>query len=330
MMPGFDPPAHERGAALLSVLILVGILGALAVVVVDRLRLATTLASNIAGIEAARSLSAIAETLVAVRAGDLLAENPGRTTLAGGWHGTATMLPLPVGSAEVRVRDGGNCFNLNSLVEGNAAGYVSRPAAIDQLARLLMVLEVPDGQSRRVAAASADWIDSDGTANPDGAEDSVYARNTPAYRTGNTLMVEPSEWRAVAGVTPALYARVRPWLCALPFAGLSPLNVNTLSAEQAPLLAMLFPGSLGLAIARQVIAARPQAGWGSPAEFWNAPMLRDVRPSALAMQQPQVRTSWFAVDMHIVVGDGDLRETALFDARQPRVRLASRRWTTDE
>jgi general secretion pathway protein K len=330
MTPAFEPQAHERGAALLSVLILVGILGALAVVVFDRLRLATTLASNTAGIEAARGISAIAESLVAVRAEDLIAASPGRTTLAGGWHDRATTLPLPMGSAEIRIRDGGNCFNLNSLVEGNTVDRASRPAAIDQFARLLMVLDVPDNQARRVAAATADWIDSDGNANPDGAEDSVYARNTPAYRTGNTMMAEASEWRAVAGVTPELYARVRPWLCALPVAAFSPLNVNTLTTDQAPLLAMLFPGSLSLASARRVIASRPAAGWGAASEFWNTPMLRDITPSAAAIQQPQVRTSWFVVDMHVVAGDGDLRETALFDARQSPLRLVSRRWTNDE
>jgi general secretion pathway protein K len=324
------PKPHERGAALLTVLILVGILGALAVVVFDRLRLATMLASNTAGIEEARSFSAIAELLVSMRINDLVSASPARTTLAGGWQGQTTNLPLPSGNAEIRVRDGGNCFNLNSLVEGNAAARQSRPLAIDQFARLMMLADVPASQARQIAAATADWIDSDGEANPAGAEDSIYARNSPAYRTGNTLMVEPSEWRAVAGVTPALYARMRPLLCTLPESELSTLNVNTLVAAQAPLLAMLFQGTLTPATARRVIEARPLAGWSSAAAFWNTPILRDIQPPGEAERQIRVRSSWFAVDMHIVAGDGDLREVALFDARQSPVRLVSRRWTTDE
>jgi general secretion pathway protein K len=324
------PKPHERGAALLTVLILVGILGALAVVVFDRLRLATMLATNTAGIEEARSFSAITEILVAIRINDLVSVNPARTTLAGGWQGRTTNLPLPTGNAEIRVRDGGNCFNLNSLVEGNAAARQSRPLAIDQLAQLMMVTDVPASEARRIAAATADWIDSDGEANPAGAEDSVYARSSPAYRTGNTLMAEPSEWRAVAGVTPTLYARMRPWLCALPEAELSTLNVNTLTSEQAPLLAMLFPATLTLAAARRIIVSRPAAGWSSAAEFWNTPDLRDIPPPSEAARQIQVRSSWFAVDMNIVAGAGELREAALFDARQSPVRLVSRRWTADE
>lgn len=325
-----DAPAHERGAALLTVLILVGILGALAVAVFDRLRLATMLAGNNAGIEAARSHAAIAEALVAVKIDDLMGASPQRTTLAGGWQDKATTLPLPDGRAEIRVRDGGNCFNLNSLVTGTAAASVSRPAAINQFARLMMLLDVPAASARQIAATTADWIDSDGEANPDGAEDSAYARRTPAYRTGNTFMAEASEWRAAAGVTPEIHARVRPWLCALPVAEMSSLNVNTLTPAQAPLLAMLFPGTMSIDAARRVIASRPAAGWSGASEFWNTPLLERLLPSGEAARQPQAKTAWFAVDMRISAVDADLRETALFDARQPPARLVRRRWTGDE
>lgn len=331
MMPDMTSgKPSERGAALLSVLILVGILGALAVAVFDRLRLATTLASNSAGITEARAYAGIAETLVAMRIGDLAAASATRTTLAGGWQDRPTTLPLPNGTAEVRVRDGGNCFNLNSLVAGSAQALVARPIAVDQFARLMTLLTIPEAQARRIAAASADWIDSNGDAYPDGAEDSVYARAAAPYRTANTLMVEASEWRAVSGVTPEVYARIRPWLCALPIADLSPLNVNTLLPDQAPLLAMLFPGTLGVAAARRIIAERPDPGWSDIGAFWNTDALRGIDPPADAFRQPQARTTWFAVDMRVRAGESELRETALFDARQQSVRIATRRWTRDE
>ena len=73
---------------------------------------------------------------------------------------------------------------------------------------------------------------------------------TAPYRTGNTLFADAGELRAVAGMSPALYRRLRPWLCALPTSDLSPINLNTLSPEQAPLLAMLAPGQLGVERAR--------------------------------------------------------------------------------
>ncbi|OYU13890.1 MAG: general secretion pathway protein GspK [Alphaproteobacteria bacterium PA4] len=324
-------PAHEQGAALLTVLIIVGIIAALAVASFERLRLATLLGGNAGGQEQARSFAGVAEALVAVRIDDLLAASPARTTLAGGWQGREQVLPLPGGLARATVRDGGNCFNLNSLVTGTPPdGLVTRPLAVEQFQRLMAALAVPAGDARRIAAAAADWIDSDSTPNPDGAEDSVYARAATPYRTANTLMAEASELRAVAGVTPALYARLRPWLCALPETELSPINVNTLVPAQAPLLEMLFPATLGAPAARAVIGERPQAGWTQVEAFWNTPTLRDYEPPGDVLRQPRVKTGWFALDLGLVVGDSELRESALVDARVPPARIASRRWTRDE
>src|SRR3546814_9795103 len=76
-------------------------------------------------------------------------------------------------------------------------------------------------------------------------------------------MADVSELRAVRGVTPKIYARLKPWLCVLPVAEPVQLNVNTLAPAQAPLLAMLLPGKLGLEDARAVLAARPAGGYGS-------------------------------------------------------------------
>src|SRR3546814_20096595 len=69
-------------------------------------------------------------------------------------------------------------------------------------------------------------------------------------------MADVSELRAVRGVTPKIYARLKPWLCVQPVAEPVQLNVNTLAPAQAPILPMLLPGTLGLADARQVQAVR--------------------------------------------------------------------------
>src|SRR3546814_19972919 len=81
-----------------------------------------------------------------------------------------------------------------------------------------------------------------------------------SYLPANRKMADVSELRAVRGVTPKIYARLKPWLCVLPVAEPVQLNVNTLAPAQAPLLAMLLPGKLGLADARAVLAARPAGG----------------------------------------------------------------------
>ena len=327
----------EAGAALLSVLILVGVMGAIAATMFDRLRLATLLGSNAGVQDQARAQAMIAETLATARIDDLLKAAPGKTTLRGDWNGRTTTLPLPGGPAQLRVDDGGNCFNLNSLVLANGPEMqVSRPVAVAQFIALMRLRAVPEAAARRIAAATADWIDSDDRPNPDGAEDAAYRGRTPAYRTANALLAEVSELRAVDGVTPEIYARVRPMLCALPLAELSPINVNTLGPTQAPLVAMLLPETVGsvdarLRLAARVLAERPENGWDEPQEFWNTPALRDdVVAGDGVFEQVQVRTRWFALAMRINSGDTVLRETALIDARRPPARIVTRRWTEDE
>src|SRR3546814_16200084 len=91
-----------------------------------------------------------------------------------------------------------------------------------------------------------------------------------AYLPANGKMADVSELRAVRGVTPKIYARLRPWICALPVTDPVKLNVNTLAPEQAPLVAMMLPGAITIAEARAVLAARPAGGYGSSVRFWAA------------------------------------------------------------
>jgi len=323
----------ERGAALLAVLILVGVLGALAAGAFDRLRLAMAVSANAAELDRARAYTSAAEALATARIDDLVAADPSKTTDAGGWQNRVVTIPLPGGDGLVRARvaDGGNCFNLNSVVAG-APGQllVSRPTGIAQFVALATALGLRDDEARRIAGSLADWIDSDSDANPGGAEDGVYAQATQPYRTGATVLAEVSELRAVANVTPDVYATLRPWLCALPTTALSPINVNTLSPARAPLVAMLLPGQLRPADAQALIAARPAGGWGGVQQFWEGLARRGIVPPGDVMEQPQLRTRYFALDMTVAVGDSTLRETALIDAATVPSRLVLRRWSEDE
>jgi general secretion pathway protein K len=327
---GFIPPPRERGAALLAVLLLVAIMGAIAAGAFERLRLSTALAINHTGIEQARAFAVGVETLLAMRADDLVAANRDVTTLAGDWNGAERTIPLPgEGLAVGTIRDGGNCFNLNSLVQGEApAALKQRPQGMEQFANLMLVLGVPEREARGVAAAAADWADSDGDPSPGGAEDAAYAGFAVPYRPANTLFAEASELRAVAGVTPDLYRRVRPFVCALPMTDLSPINVNTLLPKDAPLLAMFAPARTDLNAASAIIARRPAAGWSDMADFNRA-----TGPNELPLDpsnQLQLNSRWFTLDLTIELGGAELVETALVDARYSPARVVVRRWGRDE
>jgi general secretion pathway protein K len=323
-------PPRERGAALLAVLLLVTVMGALTTIALERLRLSTSLAGNVVALDQARTFAIGIESLTTLTIDDLLARSSERTTLEGGWNGARRRLPMPGGAvAEAVVRDGGNCFNINSLASfAPPATFLPRPSGMSQFQALMVLIGIPEGAAGPIAEAAGDWIDSDAAPNRQGAEDPQYAGAQQGYRTGNTMFSEVSELRAVSGMTPEIYTRLRPWVCALPTTDLSPINVNTLAPEQAPLLAMLGPQQIGVDAVRGVLAARPQQGWNSMTDFWV--QFQGINLPFDVQLQPQLRTRWFSLDVLVELEGAELQETALIDARLAPAKVVARRWGSEE
>lgn len=322
------PPRSERGAALLTVLLLVAVMATIAATALDRLSLATRLAGNAVTLGQARAWLGTAELLAATRLEDLVAASPGETTLAGGWMGVERTIALPDGaSVRATVRDGGNCFNLNSLVEAAPDGtLVARPRGREQFTALMMLLGIGSGEAIGIAGATTDFIDSDSVVGQAGGEDGAYGGLGEPTRPANRLLADKSELRAVAGVTPRIYATLDPWICALPVAELSPINVNTLLPEQSLLLAMLAPTQLTPALARAQLAGRPQGGYGSVYRFWASPILASLNLPSEVTAQTQARTTWFALTASVAAGGLDVTETALIDVRQAPAVVVRRQW----
>jgi len=330
-----DRPS-ERGAALLTVLLLVAILSVVTAVALERLTIASRMTRNIVSADQGRAYLLTAEQMAATRVGDLVKLRPDRTTLEGGWLGRDQAIAVPGGTVTARMIDRGNCFNLNSLVKGPDiapgqpqpadATLIARPEAIEQFAGLIRLLGIDHMIALQVATSAADWIDSDDTPGNGGAEDQYYSGLTPAYRAANGLMADPSELLMVSSVSPDVYQRIRPWICALPTTEMSPININTLLPGQAVLLAMLAPEALGLEQARLVLAQRPVEGYGSEAAFWALPaMARLSLPEAVKEQTVQ-KTRWFEVALRADLGGDTVEENVLMDAGQQSVRLVRRQW----
>lgn len=321
-------PRRERGAALLAVLLLVAVTGAIAAAAMEKLRLSRAVATNAVALDQARAFASGVEQIGMLIIEDMMIDSPERTTSAGGWNGGVRRVPLPDGGiAEARLRDGGNCFNLNSVVEGDPRTRLDRrESGVSQLAGLMTLMDVPEGEARRIASAAADWADSDVLPGPLGAEDSAYASSPDPYRTANTLFADIGELKVVAGMTPAIFERLRPWLCALPVAQLSPLNLNTLLPEQAPLLAMLAPGQLTIDRARRILESRPTNGWSNQIAFWQIEAMSEVQIPLEVQLQPQLRTQWFTIDARVEMMGSLFSETVLVDARLQPVRVVHRAW----
>ncbi|MBV8972585.1 MAG: type II secretion system minor pseudopilin GspK [Sphingomonadaceae bacterium] len=322
-------PPRERGAALLAVLLLVAVTGAIAAAAMEGLRLSRAVAANAAALDQARAFADGAEQLALLAIDDQIARSPGLTNLDGGWNGAVRQLTMPNdATVQLRVRDGGNCFNVNSVVEGEQqSALIRRPSGVAEFMGLMMAVGAGEADARRIAEAAADWVDTDSVPGPGGAEDEAYADAPQPYRTANNFFAEPGELRALVGMTPELYRRLSPYLCALPISDLAPINLNTLTPDQAPLLAMLAPGQLSLEKARGLIAGRPSGGWGSQVEFWRLDAMHGLAVPLDIQLQPQLRTRWFALDLSVRVGESEYDETALADARLQPSHIVWRRWS---
>ena len=321
------PPERERGAALLTVLLLVAMIAVLAGTALERLRLTTRLAGNALGGEQARGYARAAEALATSKVTDMLRTSPDRVTLAGDWSNRPYCLPLPGGGLAVaRVTDGGNCFNLNSLVSRQGPNlYTSTQSFAQRLqfVRLMRLVAVPVQAAERIAPATADWIDTDQDQQGGGAEDQTYLAKATPYRTAGTLMADPSELRAVDGVTAEIYDRLRPWICTLPIAETSPININTLTPEQAPLIAMLFADNLSVDAARGMILRRPPQGFKDASTFLNAAGNGATPEGGAGLA---TTSKWFALGIDVTNGTARLQERALIDASRLPARLVARQW----
>lgn len=318
-----DP--RERGAALLSVLLLVAVMAVIAAVMLERLNLAVRLAGNGQAMTQARLYATSAESLAMARIKALVDTSQERTVDRTGLLGRDFPLPMPRGQILARVDDAGNCFNLNSLVEADAEGTLRlRVVGLNQMRALMKGLAIPDAEAAIISDSIADWIDSDNAPAPNGAEDDSYQGRSVPYRTSGHLIGDVSEIRAVRGMTPQFYERLRPWLCALPGADLSPVNVNTLRPDQALLLTMIAPAALPVDRARGLLAARPPLGWASADDALRR--LGGEGAGGVPINQLQVRSRWFLLTQTVTVDSASVESQALIDVGVNPPRVAFRTW----
>lgn len=317
-------PPSEQGAALLTVLLLVAVMASVAVTALDRIRIGTRLTANAATSGQARAWLGTAEVLASTKLEDLVAAGHGQTTLAGNWMGTERVIALPDGgSVRARIDDGSNCFNLNSLVRREQDGtLVQRPTGRSQFEALMTLAGIAPGEAAQIAALATDYIDSDTVALPSGGEDGAHSGGLPP----NRMMADPSELRGVGKISARSFGLIDRWVCALPTADLSLLNVNTLLPEQSVLLTMLAPAQLDSSRARALLSQRPAAGFGSVIDFWKSPALDGLQLPSEVTSQVQVRTSFFTLRTRVTSGDLELAGTSLIDARRTPVRLVRRQW----
>ena len=191
---------------------------------------------------ARRSTASMAmdQSLLIAEAAEALAAYALREDLKGGktvdYPGEAWAQPLgpvevvPGVVLEAYVEDATGRFNLNSLV---GADNKVDPIALQKLESLMEHV----GVETKWAALIADWIDPDTLPIEGGAEDSVYAAQTPPYRAADTFITSPSELLAMPEFGRDRYVKLSPYVTALP----RDASINVCSASPVLLDALVEP-----------------------------------------------------------------------------------------
>ena len=264
-------PPSERGAVLLTTLLIMSVMAVIAIVMIEDILLAVKRTAQIESeAQATWYMDGAAEYTDVFLEGALAAGDPAAINdrLREEVNG---LFPIEDGTISLSIRDGSNCLSLLLLAQ---------PDGTDIFARLFETLGWEPRFARNFAARLTDWVDADEIPQAqDGAEDFFYLGLTKPHRAANTPFSSVFEMRALGLFEPQEFAFLRPFICArksLASEGLvtpSQINLNTLTVEQAPLLAVALGSAEHLQLAQELISNRPAAGWADLDAFWAAPTL---------------------------------------------------------
>ncbi|WP_291841905.1 type II secretion system minor pseudopilin GspK [Maricaulis sp.] len=308
--------SRQSGASLVSALLLVAVMASMAMMLAGELRVAMRRSVNMEGRDQAYWYAVGAREY----AGGLIAtamREPARALRPDAdWLRSAREFPIERGALSGRISDGNNCFNLNALVVADGqGGLIADPVQRRRFEHLMSALGVPGAEAGRIAAEASDWIDSDNRPLAGGGEDAVYADRSTPYRTGNTLMAEREEILALASMTPAIYQRLAPHVCARPVAAPLPLNINTLTTDDWPLLFAVLDGELGRVAVEGLLLGRPATGFASAAEFWTLETVAALAPDVTLRETVGIETRYFDVAVNVRHDGQSYRLDAVYEWR---------------
>lgn len=171
-----------------------------------------------------------------------------------------------------QVEDARTCFNVNSLLAVDAApanaaptdggALPEKPVKEQIVEQLLVESGVGTLAAEEIYQQLVDYLDADDVTAKQGQEADAWAGVTPARGPANQMMRTAGEIRLLPAFPQAAWAKASQYLCALPDTD-GTVDVNTLTPEQAPLLAAVFTGVLTKDDAARLIDSRPEEGWES-------------------------------------------------------------------
>ncbi|ADN74435.1 General secretion pathway protein K [Ferrimonas balearica DSM 9799] len=289
----------QSGMALLTVLLVLAVITALAAGMTQRSQMSVRRTTNMADFEQAYWYARSSEALAKRVLKQDFEDSDGTIHLQQYWATANVVYPVEHGQIAGTIDDMRTCFNLNALSQGlteeerNRDPY-QKPLAGRQFMAMLEALEIDNYYAEMVADRVRDFTDEDDRQDGTfGAEDAEYESRPVPYRTPNQLMAHHSELRAVLGVNKNLYRTLQDYVCAIPGEDTQQLNVNTLPVERAALLVGMLEGKISLSEAESVLQARPADGWDDVQKFWEEPAMQRLQVDAQAKSTLAVDSKYF-------------------------------------
>ncbi len=139
------------------------------------------------------------------------------------WYQRLPITQVAGGTISASLSDLDGRFNVNNLLNLDGG---TNTLALERFRRLLVVLRL----NPVIADQLLDWVDSDTSAQPQGAEDEVYRNRPIPALTANRLISHVSELRVLPAVDTDTWQQLEKFIQASPQRG-SSINVNTAPAE---------------------------------------------------------------------------------------------------
>ncbi len=304
---------RDEGAALVTVLLIITVMSAGIVLALETVNYAVKRSVAVQLYTQTRFYAQGGEQMARVAAEKLYDTDQALKAVLG--HGDEAEVSFPLdrgGFIRGHLKDASNCFNLNSLVQSQEQDtYFANETNIEQYQRLLVTLGMSESQSLSLAATLVDWLDSDSRPIRGGAEDYEYSALEIPYRTANSLLVDITELRLVKGYTTKVINLIQPFVCILPQTEGIPVNVNSLTPEQAPLLMSLVGSKLSLSNTARLISERPARGYSDIAAFWNQKAFEGITLSQELRAKAGIRPRLFRANITVKYLEADVKLMSL-------------------
>ncbi len=204
------------------------------------------------------------------------------------WAMKLPAIPVEGGEVQGAIIDQQGLFNLNNLVRNGTGSAID----LARFQRLLAALGLP----QEIGGALVDWLDANSETSANGAEDEYYLNLAKPYRCANRLLSDIGELVRVKGFDAGIIKRLGPFVSVLPESGTA-LNVNFAPPEV--MMAML-PG-LTLQDARQIATQIKTTPFRNTTEFLQRLPKSVAQDSNMNLS---VSSQYFMVTGYATQGDG--------------------------